>query len=136
MLACAEEVSPMRFTALVLCFAAVMFGQSAPTTSLSGTVADPSGSLVPDAAIELTNVATRWTRNTITDSQGHFLFTLVPPGRYDLQVTAKGFNVLRQQGFSLDVDVPVNLQLKVAVAGAATSITIQEDAPMVDSQSG
>src|SRR5215467_12253159 len=136
MLACAEEVPPMRAIALVLCFTAVMFGQSAPTTSLSGTVADPSGSLVPNAAIELTNVATRWTRNTTTDAQGHFLFTLVPPGRYDLQVTATGFTVLRQQGFSLDVDVPVNLPLKLAVAGASTSITIQEDAPMVDSQTG
>src|SRR5215831_5700352 len=126
----------MRLPVLQVFLATVIFGQSAPTTSLSGTVADPSGSLVPNAAIELTNVATKWTRNTTTDSQGHFLFTLVPPGRYDLQVTAAGFNVLRQQGFSLDVDVPVNLQLRVAVAGAATSITIQEDAPMVDSQSG
>ena len=126
----------MRVAALTLCFAAVLFGQSAPTTSLSGTVADPSGSFVPNAAVALTNIATHWTRNTTTDTQGHFLFTLVPPGRYDLQVTATGFTVLRQQNFGLDVDVPVNLQLKLAVAGASTSITIQEDAPMVDSQSG
>jgi hypothetical protein len=126
----------MRFLALCLCFAPAMFGQSAPATSLSGTVADPSGSFVPKAALELTNIATRWTRNTATDTQGHFLFTLVPPGRYELTVTAAGFAPLKQQGVSLDVDVPVNLELKLAVASAATTITIREDAPMVDSQSG
>jgi hypothetical protein len=126
----------MRTIALALCLAAVSFAQSAPTTSLSGTVVDPSGSFVPNAAIELTNIATRWTRNTVTDTQGRFLFTLIPPGRYDLQVTAAGFTSLRQQGFSLDVDVPASFQLKLAVAGSATSITIREDAPMVDSQSG
>src|SRR5262249_1316266 len=126
----------MRFLALPFLLGAVIFGQSAPTTNLSGTVADPSGSFVLNAAIELTNTATRWTRNTNTDTQGRFLFTLVPPGRYDLQVTASGFTVLRQQGLSLDVDVPVTLQLKLTVAGATTTITVREDAPMVDSQTG
>jgi hypothetical protein len=126
----------MRWVAFAFLVASVIYGQSAPTTTLSGTVADPSGSLIPSAAIELTNTATRWTRDATTDPQGHFLFSLVPPGPYDLQVTASGFTVLRQQGLKLDADVPLNLELKLAVAGSATTITIREDAPMVDSQSG
>jgi carboxypeptidase family protein len=112
------------------------FAQSAPTTSLSGTVLDPSSAVVPSATIELTNNGTGWTRQTTTDSQGRFQFNLVPPGRYDLQVTAAGFTSVRQQGINLDVDVPANLRLILAVASSQTSITIQADAPMVDSQSG
>src|SRR5262249_53852949 len=94
-----------------LFFAASLFGQSAPTTTLSGTVADPSGSMVPKAALELTNTGTHWMRKTESDSQGRFLFTLVPPGVYELQVSADGFASIRQDRLRLDVDVPVNLRL-------------------------
>ena len=126
----------LRFSAISIACAVAAFGQSAPTTSLSGIVADPSGSVVPHAALDLTNTGTNRTRHTETDTQGRFLFTLVPPGSYDLQVAAPGFSSLRQQGIKLDVDVPATLRLTLSVAASTTSITIQEDAPMVDSQSG
>ena len=126
----------MRLVAALVLLSGSVFGQSAPTTSLSGTVTDPSGSVMPNVAVELTNTATRWTRNTTTDSQGRFLFTLAPPGTYDVKATAEGFATLRQQGIKLDVDVPATLRLTLSVAAATTSIVIQEDAPMVDSQSG
>src|ERR1041385_7020209 len=126
----------LRFSAISIACAVAAFGQSAPTTSLSGIVADPSGSVVPHAALDLTNTGTNRTRHTETDTQGRFLFTLVPPGSYDLQVAAPGFSSLRQQGIKLDVDVPATLRLTLSVAASTTSITIQEDAPTVDSQSG
>src|SRR5215471_3394113 len=126
----------LRRFCLALLSAAALFAQSAPTTSFSGTVADPSGSMVPDAALELTNTGTHWTRKTESDVQGRFLFTLVPPGVYELRVSAEGFATIRQDGIRLDVDVPATLRLNLAVAGATTTVTIREDAPMVDSQSG
>jgi hypothetical protein len=125
-----------KLGALLFFLAASAFGQSAPTTSLSGTVTDPSGSFVPNAALDLTNIGTRWTRHAVTDSQGRFQFTLVPPGRYDLEVTATGFTSVHQQGINLDADVPATVRLTLSVASAQTSITIQAGAPMVDSQSG
>src|SRR5689334_6288704 len=126
----------LRFSAISIACAVAAFAQSAPTTSLSGIVADPSGSVVPKAALDLTNTGTNRTLRTETDTQGRFLFTFVPPGSYDLQVVAPGFSTLRQQGIKLDADVPASLRLTLSVAASTTSITIQEDAPMVDSQSG
>src|SRR5581483_10830734 len=126
----------MRYVCVSLLLSVSAFAQSAPTTTLSGAVADPSGSAVPNATVDLTNSATNWTRHTTTDLQGRFLFTLAPPGAYVLQVSAAGFSTLRQEGIKLDADVPANLRLTLSVAAASTSITIQEDAPMVDSQSG
>src|SRR5579864_6218193 len=52
--------------------------QSAPTTSLSGTVADPTGAVIPAAALELINSGTHWSRKTASDAQGRFLFSLAP----------------------------------------------------------
>jgi len=112
------------------------FAQSAPTTSLSGTVADASGAVVPHAALELTNTATHWSRKTTSDDAGRFLFTLVSPGIYDLQAAAQGFTPLRQEGIRLDADVPATLHIALSIATSASTIAIKEDAPMVDAQSG
>ena len=125
----------MKTIALLLAAALCALAQVAPTSSLSGTVTDPSGSLVPDAAVVLTNSGTNWTRNTTTDTQGRFQFAAVPPGAYELQVTAAGFTPIRQQGINLNVDVPATIRLTLSVASATTNITIQEDTPMVDAQS-
>ena len=67
-----------RFTAPVL-LAICAYAQSAPTTTLSGTVVDSSGGVVPAASLELTNQATHWTHKTTSDAQGRFQFSLVPP---------------------------------------------------------
>jgi hypothetical protein len=126
----------MKTLALLLASALSALAQVAPTSSLSGTVADPTGSFIPNAAVTLTNSGTHWSRNVATDTQGRFQFTLVPPGAYEIQVTADGFAPLHQQGLHLDVDVPATLRLALSVASAATTITIQADTPMVDAQSG
>src|SRR5689334_21794451 len=131
---CLLPFLPMKYLALTLLSAVSAYAQAAPTTSLSGTVSDPSGSVVPNAALELTNSATHWSRSTNSDSQGRFQFTLVPPGRYDLQLTAAGFAGIRQEGIQLDADVPATLRLTLSVAASVTQITIKEDAPMVDAQ--
>ena len=126
-----------QFALSFFLFSTALFSQSAPTTSLSGTVVDASAAVIPGAALDLTNPGTGWTRHTTSDSQGHFQFSLVPPARYDLAIVAStGFTTVHQQGILLDADVPASLRLTLSVASAQTSITIEADAPMVDSQSG
>src|SRR5436305_3768644 len=126
----------MKPISLFLALALSALAQVAPTTSLSGPVSDQSGSLIPTASLDLKNQPPGWPRHTVTDPQGRFQFSMVPPGKYDLDVAATGFAPLRQQGINLDVDVPATLRLTLGVAASTTSITIHEDAPMVDAQSG
>ena len=117
---------------LPIILAALAFAQSAPTTSLSGTVTDPSGSFVPSANLDLTNTGTRWTRHTAADSQGRFQFSLVPPGRYDLEVAAAGFTTVRQQGIHLDADVPATLRLTRSMAASRPAATHAKTSACLD----
>src|SRR5271169_2963437 len=85
------------------------------TTSLQGTVADPSGAMIPFAKVTLINVATSLVRQTTTTGGGVYDFVSVLPGTYKLTVEAKGFRTYVQTELQLLVDLPAtaNVQLKV-----------------------
>src|SRR6266851_9405198 len=127
----------VRASAFLLVASSVLsFSQTAPTTSLSGSVLDSTGSAVANAALELRNTGTHFTKRSTSDTQGRFLFNLIPPGVYDLTVAVSGFTTVTQKGITLDVDVPGAVQVKLSVAGSAQQITVTAESPMVDSESG
>src|ERR1700730_16302931 len=81
---------------LVVCLLVVvrsldLCAQSAPTGALTGTVTDPTGAVLQNARIALRNRGTDETRNTTTDHDGAYRFSLLPPGEYELTVDAVGF---------------------------------------------
>ena len=61
------------------------------TTSLQGTVTDPTGAAVANATVELVNVDSKTQRDANTDAQGEYRFQFLPPGTYTLTVGAAGF---------------------------------------------
>src|SRR5215212_3472068 len=69
--------------------------------SIVGSLQDPTGSAVPNAAITVTNRETGQTREAVSDAQGNFNITNLLPGRYDVRVAAAGFRAFTQQ--NLDV---------------------------------
>src|SRR5262249_21351294 len=76
--------------AVWLCLAAA-FAQVETTTSITGTVADQSGSVFPGATVKLTNQSTGAARETTTNSQGVYSFQSLPAGRYTIVASAPGF---------------------------------------------
>src|ERR1039457_2361762 len=76
--------------ASLLCLSAVLFGQ---TTSLSGTVADPSGAVIPGATVSIVNVnvETGAPRDAVSDAQGRYTMQQLMPGTYKLSAKAAGF---------------------------------------------
>ena len=80
------------FVALLLILGMpLLWGQSAGTAGLSGTVTDPSGAAVPNVAVTLTNADTNQVRSVTTGSDGVYKFSLIPPGRYNIRFAATGF---------------------------------------------
>jgi len=95
-----------------------LLGQSA-TGSISGTVADSSGAVIPKATVVLTDEATKGKRDSVSNSSGVFNFPSVYPGTYTLTISADGFrtweerNIVLTQGGNLSIP---NIALQVGTA--------------------
>ena len=72
--------------------------------SISGYVRDRSGAVLPGASVSAVQAATGYTRNATSDSEGQYIFLVLPPGRYKLTASARNF----EKGVIEDVDVKVN----------------------------
>src|SRR5437016_7798202 len=100
------------FVLCALPFAA--FGQTA-TATLSGTVLDPNGAVVPAANITVTEVATGLQRTATTNDQGAFAIPLLKPSTYLLQVEHPGFMTAEVKEVVLNVgdQRSIRIQMKV-----------------------
>src|ERR1051326_5973646 len=82
------------------------------STSVTGTVVDPSGAVVSNATVEIRNPVSGFGRRTGTDASGKFTIPNVPFNPYHLTVTGQGFN-----SYSRDIDVrsvvPVNVSISL-----------------------
>jgi len=119
------------FVLLVLVAVPTAWGQA--STSLRGTITDPSGAAIPNAMVRLTNPATNLARATTTDAQGNYAFAQVTPGTYLLDVAASGFAKYQQTGIQLLVDLPATVDVKMKIGQAAETVTVTEQAPVVNS---
>jgi Carboxypeptidase regulatory-like domain/TonB dependent receptor len=113
---------------LLLCAAA--FGQSDRGT-VTGTVADPGGAVVPNATVLLKNVETGTEYNTVATSTGNFTLASVPAGSYELTVSAPGFATYVQRGIQVQVALTVRLDVGLKIGGATESVTVTAEAAML-----
>jgi hypothetical protein len=102
------------------------------TTSLRGTVADPSGSVVSGATVFLTSTESKTERTATTGTQGGYLFLSVPPGTYNLSVTAQGFKRYEQTGLELLVNTPATANVQLKVGAIAEVVTVTSEAPALN----
>lgn len=94
------------------------------TATVTGTVTDATGAVVPNAAVQAVGLATGITRDAISDSAGIYLLPSLQPGDYKLVVKASGFGPYTVPKIQLDVDqkITINAQLKVDAAGQTVEV--------------
>src|SRR5882724_6344668 len=91
-------LSGVIFLTLCLFFAPTIWGQAQITAgTVQGDVLDERGGSVPGASVEAKNLDTNFVRTETTDSDGHFAFLNLAPGRYTLTITKVGFTTIVQQ---------------------------------------
>jgi hypothetical protein len=118
------------FLCVVVALAApALLGQGSGT--LSGTVQDRSGAVVPGAVVTATSQGTGVGRDTQTDDTGHYLLPLLRIGLYTIRVESKGFQAVEQKDIKLQVDesreldftlVPATVQQTVEVSATAVAV--------------
>ena len=106
---------------LSLLLSAVLFGQ---TTSLTGTVSDPSGAVIPAATITITSTATGSERTTVSDSQGRYTLPQVAPGKYKITAKVAGFSDVVIDNVELLVAQPATIPIVFEKLGSTTT-TVQ-----------
>jgi len=110
---------------LLLCLYAPVFAQSGGVASISGTVHDPTGSVVPNAKVVISTASKGEIRSIETNSAGLFAApALIPGPGYSVSITAAGFAQNDQQGIDLQVGQNVNLDITLTVGQTSTSIEV------------
>jgi protocatechuate 3,4-dioxygenase beta subunit len=109
------------------------FGQLAVTTAtLSGNVADPSGSLIRGAEVTLSSPEIGINRVFTTGDQGAYSFTQLPPSNYELTIKALGFRKYVQNGIHLDAGQSASQNVAMTVGTGSETITVTEEASVLN----
>ncbi len=124
---CKKSLAATFLVIFHLALGASLFAQSGNSSSITGTVVDPSGAVVVNAAVAVRNPVSQFARTAVTDRAGQFTIPNVPFNNYHLTVAGKGFATYVQ-----DVDVrsavPTNLSISLKVTGSSEVVTVEAGA--------
>ena len=115
-------------------FLATGFAQTDRGT-LTGTVSDPAGAVVPRAGIVAKNVGSGATYKAATTETGNYTLAQLPPGTYELTVSAPGFTNYIQQGIGVQVAQTARIDIVLRVGSTSESVTVTADVPLLRTES-
>src|ERR1051325_3020681 len=132
------QITLVRFAlllALLLCLFVSVSAQSA-TATLSGTIEDEHGGVIPGVTVTLTNKDTQLAREATTSEQGYFVIPLLPPGNYTLRAQAQGFAPVQFPNIVLNVGDSKALQIQLKAGDVNAQVTIDSDRETVRTDGG
>src|ERR1700681_2401889 len=126
-----RQISSRFYVPLSLVLSAfVAYCQS--TTSLRGTVSDPSAAVIPQAKVTLQDPATGFKRQILTGADGVYQFLQVTPGTYQLVVEKPGFSTLTRDGVQLLVNTPSTTDLTMVIGKTGDVVNVMSEAPLLN----
>ena len=132
----------MRFrrVAVLLLGASLLCGRALAAQtiggSLHGLITDPSGAAVPGAHVVVLNAATGATEALTTDDGGRYGVPILPPGEYEIRVTAHGFRPIARRGAQLALGQTLVVDLALEVGSLEATVTVTADPPRVNLSNG
>lgn len=100
--------------------------------TISGTLTDPSGAVVPGAAVTVRETHTGTVNRTTSDNAGEYVVPFLLPGDYTITATISGFETVTRSGISLQSQEHPIVDLKLPVGQADQTVTVTGAAPLVD----
>jgi hypothetical protein len=123
--------SVVRATLFTAVSALIAFGQSYQGGARA-LVADKQGSALPRAQVRLIDEATKITRDSITNSEGQYVFTAVEPATYTIEIVAAGFAKLERKGVVIGTQQFLTLDFQLDVGAVTQTVEVTSAVPLVD----
>src|ERR1700722_284990 len=121
------------FLVALIGFSASTFAQQA---TIVGTVTDPSGAVVPNVAVVITNTDTGLSRTYPTNDAGQYVAPDLQIGHYDVKASAAGFKAAEQKSIVLTIGDRVRVDFQMQMGAAQETVTVEANAVHIQADSG
>jgi hypothetical protein len=132
-----KRIAQRLVTCLLVVFVAgALYAQSISST-ITGAVVDPQGSLVSNAKVTASNVSKNVLLQTNTDMQGRFVFAQIEPGRYNITIEAPGFKKLEKKDIELSTNTNLPLgEIKLQIGAVGETVEVNAVGQQLQIESG
>ncbi len=120
---------------LILLFVPVLLLAQSDRGTITGTVADQSGAIVPDASLSLQHAETGATYEGRTTGTGNYTLAELPAGNYKLTVARPGFRMFVQSGIHVQVATTLRVDITLELGSATDTVTVTGSAPLLKTES-
>src|SRR2546428_4846975 len=127
----------MQVRFAIPCFVrfAISLAAQSDRGTLTGTVSDSAGGVVPNAAVVATSAETGVQSRTVTTATGNYTIPSMRAGVYELSVEVPGFKKFIRQGIRVQVAETARVDITLEVGATTESITVSADAPLLKTES-
>lgn len=116
---------------ILLVWATALLGLAGTGGNITGTVADPSGAVMPGVLVVAHNIETGLAQKTTTNGEGFYGFPALPEGCYELRVEHAGFTPYRQAGLEVSSSAALRVDVELILGSHSEAITVSEGAAQV-----
>jgi hypothetical protein len=121
---------PFSLSVLVVALSGILaFGQTTGTGTITGTVKDASGGVIPSTKITATHLQTGRTRTVMTNASGNYTLPQLAIGDYEIRAEKSGFKLFDQKGITLNADTVLPLNITLQVGQMTQTLTVEATPP-------
>jgi hypothetical protein len=129
-----KSAAALALAIFCLVSAAPALAQSTTQGAIGGTVKDPQGAVVANAAVAARNEETNKEVSATTDSEGRFRVPQLDPGNYTVTINASGFAAFTQQKVVVEIGRVTPLDIDLSVGGAQETVQVTSEAPVINTE--
>ena len=132
MLSRSSQVFSLTLASAFFLFASLTSAQVRTTGTISGTVTDPSGAVVPGASLTISEASTGFSKTVTSNASGEYVFPVLQPGTYSLKVSAKGFADAEYNDVVVSAARTANITVQMKVGSASQTVEISAHSQVLE----
>jgi hypothetical protein len=122
------KVSAFLCLGIFLLGACIAWGQTSTAGTVAGLVTDEQNAVIPGATVKLTDTSTNEVMNSLTNTDGRYVFASVKPGKYNLSFGKDGFTSYRVDGQGVDIGQALTINATLKVGSTTTTVEVSASA--------